>query len=81
MANLVGLFKNEKEVERRPAGSTILEVGAPATCMYVVRSGQVAIRVGTLTVETVGEGGLVGEMRWWTTARAARPRWRSPTAS
>jgi CRP-like cAMP-binding protein len=62
MANLGGLFKNEREVERRAAGSTILEVGAPATHMYVVRSGRIAIRVGTLTVETVGEGGLVGEM-------------------
>lgn len=30
--------------------------------MYVVRRGQVAIRLGNLTVETVGEGGLLGEM-------------------
>ena len=28
----------------------------------MVRSGQVAIRLGNLTLETIGEGGLLGEM-------------------
>jgi len=61
MANLADLFKNA-DVERRPAGAVVLEAGTPATCMYVVRRGRVAIRLGSLTVETVEEGGLLGEM-------------------
>jgi len=61
MANLADLFKNA-DVERRPAGAVVLEARTPATCMYVIRRGRVAIRLGSLTLETVEEGGLIGEM-------------------
>ena len=62
MTDFFGLFKNASDAERRPAGSIVFEAGEPGTRMYVVRKGSVAIRVGNETVETVGVGGVVGEM-------------------
>jgi CRP-like cAMP-binding protein len=44
------------------AGSTILTEGHAGVLMYVVLRGRVAIRVGGSLVETVGPGGVFGEM-------------------
>jgi CRP-like cAMP-binding protein len=46
----------------KEAGAVLFEEETPGTVMYVVRSGEVAIRVGGRTVETVAAGGIVGEM-------------------
>jgi CRP/FNR family cyclic AMP-dependent transcriptional regulator len=62
MTDIAGLFRNAKDVEHHPQGTVVFEEGAPAASMYVVRRGQVAIRLGNLTLETVGEGGFLGEM-------------------
>lgn len=62
MSDFFGLFKNASDAERRPSGSIVFEAGSPGTTMYVVRKGTVDIRVGTRTVETVGAGGVIGEM-------------------
>lgn len=62
MTDFFGLFKNASDAERRPAGSIVFEAGDEGTRMYVVRKGSVAIKVGDETVETVGVGGVVGEM-------------------
>jgi len=56
------LFRNAKDVEYQPKGTVVFEEGAPAASMYVVRRGQVAIRLGNLTLETIAEGGFLGEM-------------------
>ena len=45
-----------------PDGSVLFETGAPGDLLYVVLSGKVEIRIGGKVVETVGEGGIVGEM-------------------
>jgi CRP/FNR family cyclic AMP-dependent transcriptional regulator len=39
-----------------------LRNGRPGDVLYVVLSGTVEIRIGRKVVETVGEGGIVGEM-------------------
>src|SRR5262245_46663067 len=62
MTDIAGLFKNARDVEYRPKGDVVFEQGAPAASMYVVRRGQIAIRLGNVTLETVGEGGFLGEM-------------------
>jgi CRP-like cAMP-binding protein len=62
MTDIAGLFRNAKDVEYHPQGTVVFEEGAPAASMYVVRRGHVAIRLGNLTLETVGEGGFLGEM-------------------
>lgn len=40
----------------------IFEMGELGRTMYVLRSGQAQIRIGDLVLETVSEGGVVGEM-------------------
>jgi CRP/FNR family cyclic AMP-dependent transcriptional regulator len=62
MTDIAGLFRNAKDVEHHPQGTVVFEEGAPAASMYVVRRGQVAIRLGNLTLETIAEGGFLGEM-------------------
>jgi CRP/FNR family cyclic AMP-dependent transcriptional regulator len=62
MSNFLGLFRNARNVETYPAGAVLFVPGTPATSMYVVRRGRLAIRVGDATIETVDEGGIVGEM-------------------
>ena len=53
---------NAEKVRAFPAGATVLEAGATPTCMYVVRRGQLAVRLGDATIDTVGEGVLLGEL-------------------
>jgi len=62
MSDFFGLFKNASDAERRAAGTVVFEAGEPGTKMYVVRKGTVDIRVEGKTVETVGAGGVIGEM-------------------
>ena len=40
----------------------IFEMGELGKTMYVIRSGQAQIRIGDLVLETVTEGGVIGEM-------------------
>jgi CRP/FNR family cyclic AMP-dependent transcriptional regulator len=44
------------------AGSTIFETGQPRDAMYIVQEGEVEIKVGARTVETVNVDGFFGEM-------------------
>ena len=44
------------------AGEPIFREGEPGTEMYVVRSGAIDIRRGNRTLETIGAGGIFGEM-------------------
>ncbi len=53
-------------VDDRPmtvqAGQYLFKQGDPASEMYVVRSGTVLLESGGRTLETVGPGGVIGEM-------------------
>ena len=44
------------------AGDTLFAKGDPGTTMFIVRSGQLQIIDGDLVLETVGPGGILGEM-------------------
>ncbi len=55
-------FKNEPNAQEIKAGETIFDQGELADVMYVVREGEVDIVVGDKVVETVGVGGIFGEM-------------------
>jgi CRP-like cAMP-binding protein len=59
--NFLHLFRHA-EFETHPAGRVILDAGTPATTAYVVKRGTLTIRIEGVTLETVGEGGIVGEM-------------------
>ncbi|MEM7033462.1 MAG: cyclic nucleotide-binding domain-containing protein [Chloroflexota bacterium] len=68
----INIFRNVKKVERFDAGQTIFKEGEPGTLMYVVQSGEVDIFVQGMRLETVEEGGAIGEMAMIdTTARSA----------
>jgi CRP/FNR family cyclic AMP-dependent transcriptional regulator len=48
--------------ERFPAGATIFSAGERADCMYIVQDGVVDCLVGERVINTVGPGGILGEM-------------------
>lgn len=45
-----------------PPGGVIFSAGDTGNEMYVVRSGQVELRIGDTVLETVGPGGILGEL-------------------
>lgn len=58
----IHLFDKDKDAEQFPAGSTIFSAGDPGTLMFAVLEGTVDIVIHGKTVETVGPGGVFGEM-------------------
>jgi CRP/FNR family cyclic AMP-dependent transcriptional regulator len=62
MRTVLGLFRNAEDFETRAAGRPVFQAGTPGACMYVVKSGRLAIQIDGETVETVEAGGVVGEM-------------------
>jgi CRP/FNR family cyclic AMP-dependent transcriptional regulator len=62
MADILDHFKNSRRIESYPAGTTIFEADDFGDVMYAVQAGEVDIIVDGAVVETVGEGGIFGEM-------------------
>ena len=58
----IGLLQRSGQSEEFAAGSTIFSQGDPADRMYVVSSGSVTLSIDGRVLETVGPGGLFGEM-------------------
>jgi len=56
------LMRTEDRPTPFEAGQVIFEEGQPGNEMYVVQSGSVELRAGGQVLETVGEGGILGEM-------------------
>ena len=56
------LDRPDMPVTKFAAGDTILQKGAPAKEMFLLRTGKVAIQVNNETVEEIGPGGIFGEM-------------------
>lgn len=56
------LFSKGRKTEAFPDGSVIFKEGDFATQMYVVRKGQVEIRVNGKTIDVVAPGQIFGEM-------------------
>lgn len=56
------LAEYTKGVEKVAAGEQVFQAGQTGDCMYIVKSGQLRIRIGRAVVETVGPGGIFGEM-------------------
>lgn len=57
-----GLFRNSTDFESFPAGKVIFEEGEAGRQLYVVKDGEVDIVIHGNTVETIGPGGVFGEM-------------------
>ncbi len=58
----VNLFHHSDEVVSFPTGHVLFRQGQEGDVMYVVKEGQIDILLGSRLVETVGAGGIVGEM-------------------
>jgi len=61
-ASNITLFEQSTEFTSYPAGSVIFTLGDPGKTMYVVRAGEVDIKVGEQVIQTHGPGSLFGEM-------------------
>lgn len=60
--NPLKLFSKTAETETYTPGDTIFRQGEPGDKLYVVRSGRVEIQTSGVILDTVGEGGILGEM-------------------
>ena len=60
--NTVGMFRTEPGARSYQAGETVFAVGAPGDVMFVVLEGEVDIALNGTVLETVGPGGIVGEL-------------------
>jgi CRP/FNR family transcriptional regulator, cyclic AMP receptor protein len=58
----ISIFKHAPNAQAVAAGTILFSQGDAALEMYVVVSGKLDIAVNGATVETVEEGGIVGEM-------------------
>jgi CRP-like cAMP-binding protein len=60
--DFLNLFRHSPDARTVPAGTVLFETGQPGDVLYVVLSGTVDIRIGGQVVESLGPGGIVGEM-------------------
>jgi CRP/FNR family transcriptional regulator, cyclic AMP receptor protein len=60
--DLIDVVAGETTVVRLRTGEVLFKNGDPSGSMYIVRSGSLTIRSGSIVYEDVGPGGMVGEM-------------------
>jgi CRP-like cAMP-binding protein len=60
--NLEELLRDETDLGRHAAGEVVFDKDDPGDAMYVVRSGTVDLLAEGTVLETVGDGGIFGEM-------------------
>ena len=58
----ISIFNNASDYLSYPAGSIIFSAGDPGDVMYIVKTGEVEIKVGERVIETHDQGNLIGEM-------------------
>jgi CRP/FNR family transcriptional regulator, cyclic AMP receptor protein len=58
----IALLQRSGEIEQFPAGAVIFSEGDEADRMYVISDGNVSLAIDDDVVETLGPGGLFGEM-------------------
>ena len=62
MSTTIDIFKYEKNVEYYAAGDTIFEAGDEGHYMYVIQDGEIEILVNGKVIDSMGPGGVFGEM-------------------
>src|ERR1700694_3352866 len=60
--SMLDLFRHAQEIVPFLPGQVIFEEGQPGDVMYVVKEGQVELRVHANVVAIVEPGGILGEM-------------------
>jgi CRP/FNR family transcriptional regulator, cyclic AMP receptor protein len=56
------VFRNEPDTEQHRAGTVLFREGERGESMFVILDGQVELRVNGTMFETLGPGGVLGEM-------------------
>ena len=59
--DFISLVKGDPHIVLE-SGQVLFAEGDPPTCMYIVKTGTLQIRSGSVVYEDVGPGGIVGEM-------------------
>ncbi|HEY8602002.1 MAG TPA: cyclic nucleotide-binding domain-containing protein [Thermomicrobiales bacterium] len=62
MSATIDFLQREGEGQTFAAGQTIFSAGDPGDVMYVVSTGEAEVVIDGRAVETVGTGGIFGEM-------------------
>ena len=60
--NTLDLFSKETDLEEYASGQIIFEQGQPGRQMYVIKGGEIEIKVGDGTLMTLAAGEIFGEM-------------------
>ncbi len=60
--NFGEIFKEADITRRVRAGEAVFQEGEPGDCMYVILAGEAEIRVKGKYADTIGVGGIIGEM-------------------
>jgi CRP/FNR family transcriptional regulator, cyclic AMP receptor protein len=60
--DFLNLFSGDEEALRLSPGDKLFAKGDPATTMFVVRTGSLQVHDGNIIYETIGPGGILGEM-------------------
>ena len=60
--DFLGLFGDDTQTVSLNAGEALFQKGDPATTAFIVKSGALQILDGNHVFETLGEGGILGEM-------------------
>ena len=60
--DILSLVVGRMPAVRLESGQLLFGEGDPADCMYVVKSGRLRIRSGSVIYEDIGAGAIVGEM-------------------
>lgn len=58
----IDIFRHEKETIHFSANTIVIQEGDAGDFMYAVRSGTLEVMHNGMVIETVTEGGIVGEM-------------------
>ncbi|HVO25305.1 MAG TPA: cyclic nucleotide-binding domain-containing protein [Candidatus Margulisiibacteriota bacterium] len=58
----VTVFRFADDFEAFSAGQAIFSTGQPGEMMYVVKEGEVEVIINGKVIDTVGPGGIIGEM-------------------
>lgn len=58
----VNLFRHSTDAKALSAGEVIFSAGDPGDVMYVVQEGEVDIVLGDRVIDSIGPGGIIGEM-------------------
>ena len=59
---ILDMLRDERDCKSYAAGHVVFTAGDPGDLMYVVKEGEVEVVVNNTVVDTIGPGGVIGEM-------------------